>query len=49
MCAGPATWPQRRRLDEMELRVRLAKRPEDVDGIDRSTQQPSSLPRVHGV
>lgn len=49
MCAGPATWPQRSKLDETKLTVRLAKGPVDVDGMERSRQQPSSLLREHGV
>jgi hypothetical protein len=49
MWAGPETAPQSKRLDNVELTVRLAKGPVEVEGAERSRQQDVSLEREQGV
>jgi len=49
MCAGPDTEPHRRRDEETELMVMLAKGAVAVVGTDRSTTHPVSFWREHGV
>lgn len=49
ICAGPEIEPHKMSEEAMVLIVILAKAAVEVDGTERSTQQPDIFCRVHGV